>query len=110
MSSQAAEPDREPAYHPLRDYAIIGDCRSAALVSTDGSIDWLCLPRFDSPSIFGALLDPNVGGRFRVRPVGEFQSERRYVPDTNVLETTFHCPSGDVVLRDLVVVASEEDK
>jgi GH15 family glucan-1,4-alpha-glucosidase len=106
-------PDRTSkslSYPPIDDFALIGDCRSAGLISGDGSLDWLCFPRFDSPSVFAALLDAREGGRFRIRPVGEYISERRYLPDTNVLETTFRCPSGAFVLRDLMAVTSEEDK
>jgi GH15 family glucan-1,4-alpha-glucosidase len=97
-------------YPSIGDYALIGDCRSAALVSRDGSIDWLCLPRFDSPSIFAALLDAKRGGRLRARPVGEFRSSRRYLPDTNIVETTFRTASGAFVLRDLMPIASESDR
>jgi GH15 family glucan-1,4-alpha-glucosidase len=97
-------------YARISDCALIGDCRGSALVSRDGSIDWLCFPRFDSPSIFGALLDAHDGGRFRVRPAGEFRSERRYLPHTNVLETTFHTASGAFAVRDLMPVTSEPEK
>lgn len=98
------------SYPPIGDYAIIGDCRSAALIARDGSLDWLCWPRFDSPSIFAALLDADTGGRFRIGPTGSFRVERRYVPDTNVLETRFHAQGGVVVLRDLMPVASDAEK
>jgi GH15 family glucan-1,4-alpha-glucosidase len=97
-------------YPPIDDYALIGDCRSAGLVSRDGSLDWLCLPRFDSPSVFAAVLDAEIGGRFVVRPIGEFRTERRYLANTNVLETVFRTPAGACVLRDLMSVSSEEDK
>jgi GH15 family glucan-1,4-alpha-glucosidase len=97
-------------YAPIGDYAIIGDCRSAALVSRDGSLDWLCWPRFDSPALFAALLDVERGGRFRVRPTGAFHVSRRYLQDTNVLETIFHGPDGVVALRDLMPVTPEGEK
>ncbi len=110
LTRMAAEGHSTHHYPPIGDYALIGDCRSAALISRAGSLDWLCFPRFDSPSIFGALLDAEKGGRFAVRPIGPYRAERRYLPRTNILETTFHTPSGAVVLRDLMPVASEEEK
>ena len=100
----------ESSLPEIGDYAIIGDCRSAALISRDGSIDWLCWPRFDSPSLFGALLDRAKGGRFAVRPTGRYSSTRRYLGDSNVLETTFHTDTGVARLIDLMPVESEAGK
>jgi GH15 family glucan-1,4-alpha-glucosidase len=90
------------SYPPIADYALIGDCHSAALVSREGSIDWCCLPRFDSGSAFGRLLDAEHGGCCSVGPVGdgEWQFERRYLDDTLVLETTMLGPSGEAKLLD----------
>lgn len=85
----------------IEDYALIGDTHSAALVSLTGSIDWLCLPRFDSPSCFGALLDEHEGGRWRIGPQAEdITVARSYRPDSLVLETTFESPDGKVRLTD----------
>lgn len=97
-------------YPPIGDYALIGDCRSAALVSGSGSVDWLCLPRFDGPSVFGAVLDRERGGHFAVHPTGPFRTERRYLPDTNVLETTFAARHGTMKLLDFMPVATEEQR
>jgi GH15 family glucan-1,4-alpha-glucosidase len=90
------------SYPPIADYALIGDCHSAALVSRNGSIEWCCLPRFDSGSAFGRLLDAEHGGHCVVNPVGDgdWQYERRYLEDTLVLETTVHGPGGEAKLLD----------
>ena len=90
----------DPAdYKPLEAYGIIGDSRTAALVGADGSIDWACLPDFDSPSVFGALLDPSAGC-FAIRPAGDFRAEQYYEPGTNVLVTEFETGSGTARVRD----------
>ncbi len=94
----------------IQDYALIGDGRSAALISNRGSIDWLCWPRFDSASIFGAILDSKIGGRWSICPWGDAQFSRRYLDKTNVLETTFSKESGEIALTDFMPVTSEEKK
>ena len=99
-----------PTAPAIGDYALIGDCRSAALVSRWGSIDWLCWPRFDSPSLFAALLDPERGGHFAIHPTGRFTAERRYVEHTNVLETTFHAAGGVRRLTAMMPVPSEAER
>ncbi|MGH3405997.1 MAG: glycoside hydrolase family 15 protein [Streptosporangiaceae bacterium] len=92
---------------PIGEYALLSDCRSAALVSRHGSVDWLCVPRFDGPSVFCRLLDP-AGGRFAIRPAGEFQVRRRYLDRTMVLETTFETAGGTAVLTDALALGAEE--
>ncbi len=94
----------------LSDYAIIGNCRAAALVSRDGSIDWCCLPQFDSPAIFSALLDRERGGYFAITPVGDFQSRQRYLEDTNVVASTFHTAGGQARLIDAFTAQTEREK
>ena len=76
-------------YLPIGDYGLIGDMRSAALVATNGSIDWCCWPDFDSPAVFCRLLDHSRGGYFVVQPATEFNASQSYVAGTNVLTTTF---------------------
>ena len=77
------------AYQPISSYGVIGDMHSIALVGSDGSIDWLCLPRFDSPSVFASILDYEKGGYFRIQPVGDGKQKQMYLTDTNVLVTRF---------------------
>ena len=91
-------------FPPIEDYAAIGDGRSVALVSREGSIDWLCLPHFSSPPFFAALLDRHRGGRFALRPAVPFRSKRRYVGDTNVVETSFETKNGCCLVTDCMTL------
>ena len=97
----AAAPSPFP---PIADYAFISDCHTGALVAPDGAIDWLCVPRFDAPSVFGTLLDREAG-TFRLGPFGiSYPSARAYVPGTNVLVTTFKTPTGWIELTDALIM------
>jgi GH15 family glucan-1,4-alpha-glucosidase len=95
-------------YPPIGDYALVGDCGCAALVSRSGAVEWMCFPSFHGASLFAAMLDREKGGRFVARPVGESRIERRYVEGTNVLETTFTTPTGVLRLTDLMPVRELE--
>lgn len=94
-------------YKPISDYGVVGDMHSAALIGLDGSIDWLCFPDFDSPSVFAAILDDERGGRWRLCPVGPHQARQSYVPDTNVLSTTFATERGEVEVVDLMPLSKD---
>jgi GH15 family glucan-1,4-alpha-glucosidase len=93
-------------YQPIENYGVIGNMRTAALVGMDGSIDWLCLPHFDSPSVFAAILDDHKGGRFRITPAGEnFRHKQFYWPDTAILVTRFLHDEGVGEIEDYMPVA-----
>ncbi|HYY22566.1 MAG TPA: glycoside hydrolase family 15 protein [Thermoleophilaceae bacterium] len=95
---------RGGASTPIADYGLLADCNSAALVDRGGSIDWLCLPRYDSHALFARLLDPDAG-HWSIRPAAGFSAERRYLPGTLVIETTFTTDSGSVRLLDAMAFA-----
>ncbi|MGH7697687.1 MAG: glycoside hydrolase family 15 protein [Candidatus Dormibacteria bacterium] len=95
-------------YHPIRDYGIIGDLHSAALIDRLGSIDWFCAPRFDSPSVFGRILDADQGGSLSVVPEADFISDsRHYLPGTNILETSLSSRKGRLRITDFMVAKAE---
>src|SRR6201989_1787957 len=101
MPQSAAAPS---PFTPIADYAFLSDCHTGALVAPDGAIDWLCVPAFDSPSVFGSLLDRQAGF-FRLGPFGiNHPSARTYEAGTNVLVTDWKTPSGWIVVRDALTI------
>jgi GH15 family glucan-1,4-alpha-glucosidase len=91
-------------FPPIAEYGFLSDCETAALVAPNGNVEWLCLPRFDSPSVFGAILDRDAGG-FRLGPADvEVPAARRYLPGTNVLETSWGTSGGWIIVRDVLLI------
>src|ERR1700726_3986176 len=95
------------SYLPIEDYGVIGDMRSVALVGKNGSIDWCCLPDFNSPSVFAAILDDRKGGFYSLAPAGEYQVKQMYLPDTNVLVTRFFSDEGMSEVTDFMSIGRE---
>src|SRR5438105_5797083 len=93
-------------FPPIADYAFLSDCETVALVAPSGNVEWMCLPRVDSPSVFGALLDRGAGS-FRLGPLGvTVPAARRYLPGTMVLETSWWTGSGWIIVRDVLLIGS----
>jgi GH15 family glucan-1,4-alpha-glucosidase len=102
--------DRSHAFQPIEDYGVIGNMRSIALVCMNGSIDFLCFPGFDSPTVFAALLDPERGGHFSIAPqLKDFRSRQLYLPDTNILLTRFLSDKGVAEITDFMPVVENKD-
>ncbi|MDY6812184.1 MAG: glycoside hydrolase family 15 protein [Pseudomonadota bacterium] len=104
LTRAAAVAQAQDGFPPINDYGLIGDCRTAALVSRDCSIEWLCLPNFSNGAVFAAILDRSKGGRFSIRPPHHYNTRRRYVGDTAVLETTFVTASGTATVTDMLCI------
>lgn len=96
--------ERVDGYLPIAAYGLIGDCRSAALVGSDGSIDWLCLPRFDHASVFGRILDARRGGHWQVAPAEPYRAVQHYRDRSNILETLFSLQGGSVLVSDFMPI------
>ena len=95
-------------YLPISGYGLIGDCRSAALVGADGSVDWLCLPRFDDPSLFARILDARRGGSWQIRPTVRHGARQQYRDRSNLLRTVYSTSTGVVTLVDCMPVTAPE--
>ncbi len=98
---------RIPLYKKIEHYGLIGNLETCALVGNDGSIDWLCTPHLESPSVFGAILDSEKGGRFCIQPVAEYSTSQKYIDRTNVLQTFFSTESGTATLTDFMTPVYE---
>src|SRR6516162_9314040 len=108
MPADETSVDRPLNFPPIAEYGFLSDCVNNCLVAPNGSVEWLCLPRPDSPSIFGAILD-RTAGLFRFAPMNtQVPHQRRYLPGTMVLETTWHTPTGWLVVHDFLVVRPME--
>ena len=114
MNTVAGSPPREQSaampspFPPIEDYAFLSDCHTGALVAPDGGVGWLCVPRFDAPSVFGTLLD-REGGYFRLGPFGvNVPTAREYEPGTNILSTTWNTRGGWLLVRDALTMGPRE--
>jgi len=102
--------EHEGTYLPIAEHGLVGDLHSVALVGTNGTIDWYCCPSFDSPSVFGAILDKDRGGFYSLRPTGDdWTSKQLYFPDTNVLITRFYTHAGVGEVQDFMPVEAQPD-
>ncbi len=106
MSTPAGRSSEVPAEASIGDHGLIGDMRTAALVDRWGRVSWLCWPRFDCPPLFQRLIDPDGGGCPQLCPSAPHESRRRYLPDTNVVETTFTCDAGGAVAHDFMAASA----
>ncbi len=97
------------AHHPIENHGVVGDMRTVALVATDGTVDYLCWPRFDSPTVFAGLLDEHKGGSFRIEPtLPDARHRQLYLPDTNILLTRFLSRQGVAEISDFMAVAEDD--
>jgi alpha,alpha-trehalase len=103
-SAGPSRSESAPSFRPIADYGLLADCNSAALVDRYGSVDWLCVPRYDSDAVLSRILDPDAG-HWSIHPVGSYATERRYLPGTLVIETTFTTDTGSVRLLDAMAFA-----
>src|SRR5882757_11169346 len=110
-AEESGHPGEERDYLPVAEHGLVGDLRTVALVGTDGRIDWFCAPRFDSPSVFGSLLDARKGGHWTISPVCQRATRQQfYFPDTNILITRMLTEQGIVEIQDFMPVVREHDE